>query len=131
MFSNDMKEKIKGSVNIFDLDDDTVRRMLLYMYTGSLEDLQWKSDSSIGSPTSPDPGLGKKCSAFLENHLTPTNACDALVLTERHKQNNFKKVVQNYILDRDKCVFSSEEWKILLENNLKLAAETMQKAWKK
>ncbi|GFQ63899.1 TD and POZ domain-containing protein 1 [Trichonephila clavata] len=43
MFSDDMKEKIKGSVDIIDLDDDTICRMLLYLYTDRLEDLQWES----------------------------------------------------------------------------------------
>ncbi|GFV18969.1 TD and POZ domain-containing protein 3 [Trichonephila clavipes] len=131
MFSNDMKEKIKGSVDIVDLDDDTVSRMLLYMYTDSVEDLQWESALRLYEAADKYEilSLRKKCSAFLADHLTPAYAGDALVLADRHQDNNFKQVVQNYILDRKECVFLSEEWKILLVNNSKLAAETMLKAW--
>ncbi|GFS59812.1 TD and POZ domain-containing protein 1 [Trichonephila clavipes] len=133
MFSDDMKEKIKGSVDIVDLNDDTIRRMLLYMYTDSVEDLQWESALRLYEAADKYQilSLREKCSALLEDHLTPTNACDALMLADRHQDNNFKEIVQNYILDCSECVFCSEEWKTLLENNLKLAAETMHKVWKK
>ncbi|GFY53563.1 speckle-type POZ protein [Trichonephila inaurata madagascariensis] len=128
-----MKEKIKGSVDIVDFDNDTIRRMLLYMYTDSLEDLQWKSALRLYEAADKYQilSLMEKCSAFLEDHLTSINACDALVLADRHQDNSFKEVVQNYILDRNEYVFCSEEWKTLLENNFKLAAETMHKVWKK
>ncbi|GIY33008.1 TD and POZ domain-containing protein 5 [Caerostris darwini] len=44
MFSTDMKERTKECVDITDLDSETVRRMLLYMYTDALEeDLQCQS----------------------------------------------------------------------------------------
>ncbi|GFR23445.1 tdpoz3 [Trichonephila clavata] len=130
MFSDDTKEKNKGSVDVVDLDDDTLHRMLLYMYTCSLEDLKWESVLRLYEAADKYEilSLRKKCSAFLEDRLTPTNACDALVLADRH-QTHFKDVVQNYILDRERCVFLSEEWKVILENNLKLAAETMHKVW--
>ncbi|GFR08826.1 tdpoz3 [Trichonephila clavata] len=39
--TNDMK-MIKESVDTIDMDADTVRRMLSYMYTDSVEDLQWR-----------------------------------------------------------------------------------------
>ncbi|GFU84709.1 hypothetical protein TNCV_2126501 [Trichonephila clavipes] len=43
MFTTDMKEKIQGCVDILDLEDDMVRRMLLFLYTGTLKDLHWES----------------------------------------------------------------------------------------
>ncbi|GFR06501.1 TD and POZ domain-containing protein 3 [Trichonephila clavata] len=133
MFSDDMKEKIKGSVDIIDLDDDTIRRMLLYMYTDRLEDLQWENALRLYEAADKYQilSLRKKCSAFLEDHLTTTNACDALVLADRHQDRYFKEAVQNYIIDHDRCAFCSEDWEILLENHSKLAAETMHKVWKK
>ncbi|GFY73685.1 hypothetical protein TNIN_429801 [Trichonephila inaurata madagascariensis] len=47
MFKNDMKEKHSNCVDIEDLDDDTVQRMLLYMYTATLPDLQWDSACNL------------------------------------------------------------------------------------
>ncbi|GFW75359.1 hypothetical protein TNCV_4190131 [Trichonephila clavipes] len=47
MFTNDMKERIRRKVDIFDLNDDTVQRMLLYMYTDTVENLQWENALSL------------------------------------------------------------------------------------
>ncbi|GFY37077.1 hypothetical protein TNIN_3041 [Trichonephila inaurata madagascariensis] len=47
MFTNDMKEKNNKCVDIEDLDDDTVQRMLLYMYTATLPDFQWDSACNL------------------------------------------------------------------------------------
>ncbi|GFR00815.1 tdpoz3 [Trichonephila clavata] len=131
--TNDMKEMIKGSVDIMDLDADTVRRMLSYMYTDSVEDLQWESALRLYEAANKYEilSLREKCSDFLENSLSLTNACDALLLADRHHDHDFKMIVQTYIIDRDKCVFSSEEWKMLMIKNSELAAETMHKVWQK
>ncbi|GFQ90306.1 TD and POZ domain-containing protein 3 [Trichonephila clavata] len=47
MFTNDMRERNSECVNIEDLDDDTVQRMLLYMYTATVPDLQWDSACNL------------------------------------------------------------------------------------
>ncbi|GFU61313.1 hypothetical protein TNCV_5033581 [Trichonephila clavipes] len=131
MFLDDMK-KLKGSVDIVDLDDDTVRRMLLYMHTDSIEDLEWESALRLYEAADKYEilFLRKECSVFLVGLLSPTNACDALVLAGRHQDNDFK-VVQKYIVDCDKSVFCSEEWKNFMKDNCELAAETMLKVWQK
>ncbi|GFQ89226.1 TD and POZ domain-containing protein 3 [Trichonephila clavata] len=133
MFSDDIKEKFKGSVDIIDLDNNTIRRMLLYMYTDRLEDLQWESALQLYEAAGKYEilSLREKCSAFMEDHLSTTNACDALVLADRHQDSIFKEAVQNYIIYHDRWTFCSKEWEILLENHSKLAAETMHKVWKK
>ncbi|GFU61277.1 TD and POZ domain-containing protein 3 [Trichonephila clavipes] len=133
MFLDDMKEKLKGSVDIVDLDDDTARRMLLYMYTDSIEDLEWESALRLYEAADKYEilSLRKECSVFLVGLLSPTNACDALVLAGRHQDNDFKGVVQKYIVDCDKSVLCSEEWKNFLKDNSELAAEKMHKGRQK
>ncbi|GFU04256.1 TD and POZ domain-containing protein 5 [Nephila pilipes] len=131
MISYEMKEKIERSVDILDLDDDTVRRMILYMYTDALEDLEWESTFLLYQAADKYQilSLRGKCLAFLGDRLSLTNACEALVLADKYQDEDFKKIVQNYIVDRDKYVFISEEWKILMKNNSELAAETMHHFW--
>ncbi|GFU04246.1 TD and POZ domain-containing protein 3 [Nephila pilipes] len=133
MFSNEMKEKIEGSVDILDLDDDTVRRMILYMYTDALEDLEWESALLLYQAADKYQilSLKGKCLALLGNLLSVTNACEALVLADRHQDEDFKRIVQNYIVDRDEYVFISEEWKILTKNNCELALEIMNQFWER
>ncbi|GFY68309.1 hypothetical protein TNIN_219481 [Trichonephila inaurata madagascariensis] len=47
MFTNDLREKNSECVMIEDLDDDTVQRMLQYIYTATVPDLQWDSACNL------------------------------------------------------------------------------------
>ncbi|GFY48871.1 TD and POZ domain-containing protein 5 [Trichonephila inaurata madagascariensis] len=127
MFTNDMKEKIEGSVDITDLDDDTVRRMLLYMYTDKLEDLQWESAFQLymASNKYDIASLRSRCRAILQAKMSPNNACQILILANLHLDEALKKTVQKYILMQGKTIFSSSEWKLLMKTDLQLAAEIM------
>ncbi|GFR30512.1 speckle-type POZ protein [Trichonephila clavata] len=133
MFSNDMKEKTQGCVDVTDLDDDTVRRMLRYMYTDKMDNLQWESACQLyaASDKYDIASLRKKCTAILQAKLSPTNACQILSLADAHHDKALKKTVQDYIIGEKKTIFSSEEWRSLMDTNLRLAAETMHLKWTK
>ncbi|GFS73684.1 speckle-type POZ protein [Trichonephila clavipes] len=133
MFSSDMKEKSQGCVDVTDLDDDTVRRMLLYMYTDKLEDLPWESVCQLHAAADKYDvaSLRSKCTAILQSKLSPTNACQILSLADMHEYKALKKTIQKYILKQGLTIFSSEEWKSLMDANLRLAAETMHINWNK
>ncbi|XP_055941846.1 speckle-type POZ protein-like [Argiope bruennichi] len=127
MFSNDMKERNSGHVDIADLEDDIVYRMLLYMYTDSLEDLQL--ENAIKLYVAADKyeilSLRNRCSSFLRDSLCLNKACDILVLADLHHDDDLKNAVQDYILKYDKEVFGSKEWKHIMGTNPVLAADTM------
>ncbi|CAL1294985.1 unnamed protein product [Larinioides sclopetarius] len=131
MFSNDMKEKTNGCVDVSDLQDETVRRFLLYLYTDQLEDLTW--DEALQLFKAADKyaviSLRDKCSNFLKSNLNFENACEALMLSDLHQDKDLKKRTQNFILKNAKVIFKSEEWKILADNHLKLAFETTLRNW--
>ncbi|GBN92532.1 Speckle-type POZ protein B [Araneus ventricosus] len=122
MFSHDMKEKNSGHVHITDLQNDTVHQMLLYIYT----DLQFESASKlyVAADKYEILSLKSRCSSFLKDNVCPTKACDVLILADLHQDEDLKSFVQGYILEHDD-VFSLQEWKHLMENNLKLAADIM------
>ncbi|CAL1294973.1 unnamed protein product [Larinioides sclopetarius] len=131
MFSNDMKEKTNGCVDVSDLQDETVRRFLLYLYTDQLEDLTW--DDALHLFKAADKyaviALRDKCSIFLKSNLNLKNACEALMLSDLHLDKNLKESTQNFILKNAKVIFKSEEWEILVDNHLKLAFETTLQNW--
>ncbi|GFU74284.1 TD and POZ domain-containing protein 4 [Trichonephila clavipes] len=87
MFNNDMRERNSECVNIEDFDEDTVQRMLLYMYTATLPDLQW--DIACNLYTASDKyeilSLKIECSSFLKESLSSDNACDLLILADMHQ----------------------------------------------
>ncbi|GBN29123.1 Speckle-type POZ protein [Araneus ventricosus] len=127
MFSSDMKEKSSGRVDIIDLEDDTVHRMLLYIYTDTLEDLQLENACKLYAAADRYEllSLRSRCSSFLKDNLCPTKVCDVLALADRHQDDNLKSCVQDFILVHDKEVFGSQEWKDFMATNLELAADTM------
>ncbi|GFY75413.1 TD and POZ domain-containing protein 4 [Trichonephila inaurata madagascariensis] len=131
MFSNDMMEKVQECVPVPDLEADTVRRMLLYMYTKALKDLHWESAMKLYAAADKYEivALKTKCSSFLICNLCPSNLCEVLVLADMHADDNFKRVAQDYALLYEEEVFSSDEWNEFAKNNGPLAAETMLRKW--
>ncbi|GBN55474.1 Speckle-type POZ protein-like B [Araneus ventricosus] len=127
MFSNDMKEKINDCVDIEDLNDDTVLRLLHYIYSAEVEELEWASAIELYEAADKYQILSLKdvCSSRLKNSLCVNNACEALVLADLHQDEDLKVFVQDFILRHGKDIINSEEWELLMETNLKLAAETL------
>ncbi|XP_055952079.1 speckle-type POZ protein-like B isoform X1 [Argiope bruennichi] len=127
MFQSNMKEKAKDRIDIVDLEPDTVRRMLLYLYTDTLEELHWEaaSDLYVAAEKYQILTLKNKCSFFLKANLSFTNACGILLLADLHQDKELKSAVQNFILKNDKSIINSSEWKLFMETNVHLAAETM------
>ncbi|GFW62712.1 TD and POZ domain-containing protein 3 [Trichonephila clavipes] len=125
MFTNDMREKNSECVDIEDFDNDTVQRLLLYIYTATLQDLRW--DSACNLYASADKyeilSLKSECSSFLKDNLSRDNCCNLLILADKHQDHDLKSVVQDYILNHD--VFQANEWKHFMETNLQLAADLM------
>ncbi|GFR03374.1 TD and POZ domain-containing protein 3 [Trichonephila clavata] len=133
MLMTDMKEKIQESVDVPDLEDDTVRQMLLYVYTNALEGLQWESALRlyVAADKYQIISLKSKCRSFLQCNLCPKNLCEGLVLADMHGDGVLKEAAQNYILSHEKDVFGSDKWKLFTKNNTALAAETMLLIWER
>ncbi|KAF8771469.1 TD and POZ domain-containing protein 4 [Argiope bruennichi] len=131
MFSSDMKENVNRCVDMSDLQDETVRRFLLYLYSDQLEDLKW--DDALQLYKVADKyavfSLVHKCSTFLKNNLNLENVCEALMHSDLHQDENFKEIAQNLILKNANTIFKSEEWKVLAVANPQLAVETMIRIW--
>ncbi|GBM11964.1 TD and POZ domain-containing protein 4 [Araneus ventricosus] len=127
MFLSDMKEKNSDCIDMQDLSDDTVRRMLLFTYTTRVEDLSWESASLlyVAADKYAILSLMNICSSYLKDNLSPSNACDILLLSDFHVDGDLKYAVQMYILKHGKQITNSNEWKVLLQTNAKLAAETL------
>ncbi|XP_055941849.1 speckle-type POZ protein-like B [Argiope bruennichi] len=127
MFSNDMKERNSGHVDITDFEDDTIHRMLLYMYTDSLEDLKFESASSLYKIADKYRvlSLKRRCSFLLKENLSASNACDILILAYLHDDDGLKSASQDYIMGQRKQFFCSEEWKEFMKTHLDIAADVM------
>ncbi|GBN66481.1 Speckle-type POZ protein [Araneus ventricosus] len=132
MFTNE-KESTDDSVQIDDLDTNTVRRFLLFLYSDNLEDLDFESAKNLyfAGDKYGVFSLKHKCSHFLEENLCSSNCCDILMLADRHSDSDLKKSAQECIAQHDKEVLLSDQWKLLEETNTNLAFETFRIMYKK
>ncbi|CAL1283215.1 unnamed protein product [Larinioides sclopetarius] len=125
MFSNNMKEKLMDCVEIKDIDSETAFRMLRYVYTAEIKDLQW--EGAFGLYRAADKyqilSLRDECSAYFKSNLRPNNACDVLVLADAHQDEELKASVQEFIFNNG--IINSDEWNRLMNTHVKLAADTM------
>ncbi|GIX70235.1 TD and POZ domain-containing protein 1 [Caerostris extrusa] len=126
MFQADMKENAMKYVEITDLDDETLDKMLLYFYNGIFEVHHWESASELYQAANKYQILTLKrlCSEFLASWICATNACKILMLADMHEDEELKKCAQTYILS-EKNIMCSDNWKKFMNDNLQLAAEIM------
>ncbi|GIY39097.1 speckle-type POZ protein B [Caerostris extrusa] len=116
--SNDANESVCN-------DDDTARRMLEYMRTADVDKLNWKSACRFYTYDKKYQVLKERCRSYLKTNLLPNNACEALVLADRHCDEDLKGSVQQFILKHSKEVIDSAQWDSLMKTDIHLAAETM------
>ncbi|GBL97574.1 Speckle-type POZ protein [Araneus ventricosus] len=127
MFETDMREKTNNSVEIEDLDATTVRQMLLFLYSDTLDNLDYESARSLyfAADKYQIVSLRHMCSNFLKENLLYSNCCDVLLLADKHQDKDLKISVQDCIADNDEVVLFSDEWKTLVENEPRLTTEIL------
>ncbi|CAL1296336.1 unnamed protein product [Larinioides sclopetarius] len=127
MFTADMKEKTNNCVEIDDLDAETVRRMLLFIYSANLDELEFESAKNLyfAADKYNIVSLFQRCSSFLKQNLLESNCCDILLLADNHQDKDLKSAVQEYIAKNDEAVLLSEEWTNLERNHPQLTIEAL------
>ncbi|GFY46574.1 hypothetical protein TNIN_64811 [Trichonephila inaurata madagascariensis] len=126
IFIHDERPKNSEYVYIEDLNDDTVQRLLLYMYTATLLDLQWDSACNLYAAANKYEiaSLKSDCSSFFKDSLSNENASDILILADRYKDEDLKSSVQDYISNH-RDIFNTNKWKLFMTTNAPLAAELL------
>ncbi|GBM29073.1 hypothetical protein AVEN_233244-1 [Araneus ventricosus] len=130
MFETDMREIANKKVDIDDLDSDTLRRFLLFLYTENLENLQWEIAAKMyyAADKYQATSLKAQCSSFLKSYLSVSSVCEALSLADLHQDEDLKLACSDFILKQDAAkMFSSEGWKAFTVSNPVLSAEILQK----
>ncbi|GFY44625.1 TD and POZ domain-containing protein 4 [Trichonephila inaurata madagascariensis] len=129
MFGTEMREKTSKDLDLPDVDANTLRRLLLFIYTDTVKDLGWESTSDLYRVADHYEvmDLREKCSTLLKSKLNESNVCSVLSLADMHHDQNLKRTVQNFIIfDLSIEFISSEEWKKFKVSNIQLALETME-----
>ncbi|KAF8771424.1 Protein roadkill like protein [Argiope bruennichi] len=119
-------EQIEKKVEKLDLDAKTLRKLLLYIYTGVVGDLEWDVAAELYSAASKYEliPLKEMCLNFLMTNLCTSNACDILILVQHDEA--MKTIVKEFFLDFGTDIIRSENWKKFRKNHPELASEIME-----
>jgi len=98
MFQQDMKESSSRELSIEDVQKDTVEAMLEYIYTGEVTKMVKNEAELVYVADKYElPGLLELCFHKL-NEVDESMVIDLLILADRHKLEDFKKVLMQRIL---------------------------------
>ncbi|GBM16210.1 Speckle-type POZ protein [Araneus ventricosus] len=113
MFKTSMKETIKKCVQIDDVDAETLKRMLLFLYSATLEELEWKDAMELffAADKYQILSLKSRCTVLLMKSLDLSNCCVLLLLADMHQEEDLKKAVQNFITRNDQKILYCDQWR--------------------
>ncbi|GFT44946.1 TD and POZ domain-containing protein 3 [Nephila pilipes] len=128
MFRNDMKEKMKTSIDLHDIDANTLHRLLLYIYTDTVEDLEWETalDLYRAADRYGVIDLREKCSMFFKANFSQSNVFHIFSLADMHHDQDLKIISRDFITRKSAEFINSEEWKTFKKSNIELAFEIME-----
>ncbi|GIY39359.1 TD and POZ domain-containing protein 1 [Caerostris darwini] len=128
MFTRDMQETARDTVDISDLDADTVKSMLLYVYTDTLDHPEGDSVEKLyfAADKYEILCLKKKCALLLKSDLRESNACHILLLADRHRDEYLKEAVCSFISKYCLSLLQSEEWKSFKERHSQLTIQVLE-----
>ncbi|GBM16481.1 Speckle-type POZ protein [Araneus ventricosus] len=127
MFKSNMKETIEKCVHIADVEAETLKRMLLFLYSDTLEELEWKDAMKLYAAADKYQilPLKQKCTISLEESVDLSNCCVLLLLADMHYDKSLKRDVRNYIAENRTKVLHCDQWRDLEKNLPQLAIETL------
>lgn len=111
MFEHDTKENQTDIIEINDLNDDIVCKMLFFVYTDTIEkDIELENAHQLYSAADKYGilALKRKCFNFMKDHINTTNVCDMLVLADRHQDDDMKCAARDFIVIPEFIII--EEW---------------------
>ncbi|XP_055951698.1 uncharacterized protein LOC129987790 [Argiope bruennichi] len=128
MFTQDEAAMNNKEVKLPDMDADSVRKMLEFIYTDEVKDLDSKSALNLYSAAACYElvHLKYQCSKILKANLNLTNVLDVLILAEKHGDDELEKVAKDFILNHDEDVLLSDKWETFKKNYKQIAFDVME-----
>ncbi|CAL1276312.1 unnamed protein product [Larinioides sclopetarius] len=121
------RDKKTNLVQINNEDDDTLQRVIYFLYTDTILNMHWEVAKKLykAAIKYKIELLKEKCCIFIKRNLNLTNVFEIAVLTKNEKNSELKKYVTNFIIKNEPGVFDTVEWSIFSKSNQVLAGEYM------
>lgn len=117
-------ERNPTTLAVEDVDCATLERLLVFLYSGTLEDLQWELAIELYRAASKYavPSLKRRCADILKEHLVVSNVCEVLEFADGNADEVLMRYAVDFIQDHMEVV-SSPKWGKLEDRNPRLAAK--------
>lgn len=127
MVTSEMKEKADNCVDIPDVDEDTLQRLLRFVYTDKFDEgMGWEGAFSLYTAADKyalEP-LKRGCSEILKSGFSVSNILEVLLLADMHHDDNLKSAAVDFISLNDKEIFGSDLWSTFEGKHATLALDT-------
>ncbi|UJR13455.1 hypothetical protein I4U23_000469 [Adineta vaga] len=125
MFSHSMLEDQNSSIEITDLQPETVRCLLEYIYTSNVEDINEHNAIEIFKAADKYQleFLKQKAELIMINSLSISNCTMLFIVADLHNAHELKKRILNFIMRNILQVIETDDWRLLVEQHPVLATE--------
>jgi hypothetical protein len=125
MFSHSMLEDQNSTIEITDLQPETVRALLEYIYTSNVEEIDEHNAVEIFKAADKYELelLKQKAELIMMNSLSVSNCTMLYIVADLHNANELKRRVLSFIMRNILEVTESDDWRILVEQHPALATE--------
>ena len=126
MFSNNFKEAEENKVEVVDIDADTFGDMLIFMYSGKVENLKKNAENLMMAGDEYDlQDLKQMAEESLSLNLGVDNVLDVLVTAYLLNATNLKTLAMKFIGENAKKVSVQKEWREKVSMHPQMMADVM------
>ncbi|XP_003740867.1 speckle-type POZ protein B [Galendromus occidentalis] len=124
MFEHDLEEKKTSRVEISDMDEDTLKEMLRFIYTGKSNALDKMADDLLAAADKYAlERLKVMCEEALCDNLSVDTAAELLTLADMHSAEQLKAHVIDFINMHATDVVETDGWRQMIQRTPHLVAE--------
>jgi len=123
MFDQNMMEAQTGEVDISDVDPETLKLMLEFIYSGQVEDENYTAELLYAADKYELSGLVNLCANQFKSEVTPDTAAGIILLADRHCLTQLKQEVMMKIVAEKTRYLASPEFKSQMEKDPGLLME--------
>ncbi|CAL1275371.1 unnamed protein product [Larinioides sclopetarius] len=129
MFSGDNNDKTSNSIEIPDLDEDTLRELLSYIYSDAVGEVEWQGAIDLYRAANKFEllELKRRCATSLKSDLSVSNVCAILSIADLHYDRELREAAQDFVMRQEAEFFTSDMWQSFKEENSKLAWEIVER----
>ncbi|CAF1426368.1 unnamed protein product [Adineta ricciae] len=120
-----MLEDQNSTIEITDLQPETVQCLLEYMYTSNVEDINEHNAIEIFKAADKYQleFLKQKAEIIMTNSLSISNCTMLFIVADLHNAHELKKRILNFIMRNILQVVETDDWRLLVEQHPVLATE--------